>query len=413
MSRFIFNVLKNFKRKYLIAKRILKSCLLPDTYNNLPPSDILLIGHEHHYNLKTSHGIYSPILGSLFQDCQNRGDRVSILLRPFSALQPDSAWNFHYSCNRYHSFLFLIEKMGRFCNTLKKVADEKRFHFWISVFSNTSVSKIFAIQPDRYMCQAARELGVVIVDVQHGVINDAHPWYGSTFNDHVSPMFLPHQFWVWDDFSYQVISNWATPKGISVLKTGHIWIDRFRHPDLKDSIIQEAISNLPRIDTDKPCILITLQWDLFNYTKEETFNGYMHQALEDYVFETQDQYNWLIRLHPVQLYSDRKSASIRYMDRFRGLDSVEWQASTFCALPALLGTVDAHITFSSSVVIEAEWFGVNSALLDKEISPLGRRGEYYKVQRENGSAEVINPDRNSIDNWVIKTMRRKGDFDKI
>lgn len=396
--------MSRFSKWRSLATKILRSCLLPDTWKRLPESKVLLIGHEHHYNFLAFDKLYSPILGSLFYRYKKDGLSVSIILKPFSALHPSDAWELHYNYNRSYCLALPFVFLGKFCGFFNDLVERRRVEFWRKVFIKTSAEKVLAIQPDRYMCRAARDLEILIADVQHGVISDMHLWYGEKYNIDIDAKDLPCQYWVWDDESRKTIERWAVRKGIKVIKTGHFWIDRFKSPSSDDQVVRDAIDQIPERDETKPSILITLQWDLNRYASGPEFNGFMHQQLEDYIFETSDKYNWFIRLHPVHLYSERKSASLDYLKRFKDETAVEWRASTFCALPALLSVIDLHITFSSSVVLEAEWFGVKSAILDVGMATGGCRDEFYRTQRDNGMARVIDPLKSDIDSWIAHNL---------
>lgn len=401
--------MSRFSKWRSLATNILRACLLPDTWKKLPKSKVLLIGHEHHYNFYASDKLYSPILGSLFYRYKKDGLSVSIILKPFSALLPSDAWEPHYNYNRTYCLALPFVFLGKFFGCFSDLVERRRVVFWRKVFIKTSAEKVLVIQPDRYMCRAARSLGVFIADVQHGVISDMHLWYGEKYNIGIDINDLPCQYWVWDDVSRKTIEKWAEKKGIEVVKKGNLWVERFKSPSRDDQIVLDAIKQVPERDENKPSILITLQWDLSRYASAPAFNGFMYKQLEDYIFETSGEYNWFIRLHPVQLYSERKRESLEYLKRFEGQPSIDWSASTFCALPALLSVIDLHITFSSSVVIEAEWFGVRSAILDVEMAAGGCRDEFYKSQRDNGIACVVDPIKGDIENWIAQNLEKRYD----
>jgi len=387
-----------------LIRQIFKSCLIPNTWKRLPKTEVLLIGHEHHYNFLISGKLYSPILGSLFYQYQKEGVSASIILKNFSALSPSKTWQFHYNYNRTYVSFFPLIILGKALFFFQRLADERRVSFWRTVFISAAVKRILVIQPDRYMCRAAKDLNVPIADVQHGVIGDMHLWYGERFNAHIHPRDLPDEYWVWDEDSRKTIEKWASQKGIKVFKKGHFWAERFKNADPNDSVVAAALEETPKRDEGKPSILVTLQWDLNRYASGPDFNGFMHQQLEDYIFETADKYNWFIRLHPVHLYSDRKKASLKYLQRFEGEPSIDWRSSTFCALPALLSVMDLHITFSSSVVIEAEWFGLKSAILDVEMAEGGCRDAFYITQKNNGVISVLRPYKADIDTWIQNSL---------
>jgi hypothetical protein len=69
-------------------------------------------------------------------------------------------------------------------------------------------------------------------------------------------------------------------------------------------------------------------------------------------------------------------------------------------LPFVLSSVDLHITYNSSVVIEAEYFGVPSALLDPQING-GLWAGYFSSQIGKGAARLLPCQASAIQDWIL------------
>src|SRR5690606_10406620 len=129
-------------------------------------------------------------------------------------------------------------------------------------------------------------------------------------------------------------------------------------------------------DINRPCILVSLQWGLTEP---------IVSALERVILDTINIYNWNLRLHPVQVrdaWKADKKQTMKYLtDTFGDKKTQKWLKSSQIPLPIALQQSDLHITYSSTVVIEAAWMGVRSAILNQDICNGGKSDSYYSYER--------------------------------
>jgi hypothetical protein len=85
---------------------------------------------------------------------------------------------------------------------------------------------------------------------------------------------------------------------------------------------------------------------------------------------------------------------------------VEWERVTKAALPLLLSQVNLHISWNSSVAIEASQAGVPSALLDPRLRGDGERSDYYSYYKQQGMIELLEVKESTILNWLHRNSRR-------
>ena len=137
-------------------------------------------------------------------------------------------------------------------------------------------------------------------------------------------------------------------------------------------------------------------------------NGVMVDALEKTILATNNSYNWLIKLHQIQSTGKERAMVHRYLEKtFGHLSSVEWHKSSSLPLPVLLKYASLHITFYSSVVIEAGWMGVRSAILCKDLCPGGRFDKYYSHERNIGIATVLEQNVDVIKQWIEENINKE------
>jgi hypothetical protein len=73
-------------------------------------------------------------------------------------------------------------------------------------------------------------------------------------------------------------------------------------------------------------------------------------------------------------------------------------------LPLLLSEIDLHISWNSSVCIEAACLGVKSLLMDTNLLPGGFKEKYYEHLVGLGYVDKIQPCYDDIEAWVVSTV---------
>lgn len=338
----------------------------------------------------------------------NRGLVVRAVARPFAKLTGTKAYNSPVSCNRSALITFIVRRILQLIGADGIEWENKRDQYlWERILDKSKPCCVIGTQPTVGLCRAGKAKGISVFDLQHGVIADEHLWYGIKYRSNALSGDLPDGFLCWDEQSALTLRKWAPQKGIDVRVVGNPWFLRFLLKDANDYLVQESLIAERIFNNNRPVILVSLQWGLNLYYKYKSFNGVMVDDLEKVILETADTYNWLLRLHPEQRFGPEKERVQSYLTRiFGNLPSVEWTKCSEMALPILLQQIDLHITEHSTVVIEAGWLGVYSALLNSQICSGGRLENLYSYERGLGLADVLKSDKNIIKQWISETLAK-------
>lgn len=203
---------------------------------------------------------------------------------------------------------------------------------------------------------AAHRVGAVSVDVQHGITGSLHPSYANwQVETQDGLLMLPKLFFSWSDGDANTVNKWAETHYIcrrEGIATGHPFIQAWQNhqlelaPDLQN--LQQQLLTEAR---GLPIGLVTLQPSLCSRDSLAPLcAAWAHQS----------DFMWWIRLHPMAVEDE---SIIAEMLEKHGVKNWNIKAATELPLPAVLSHADFHITHSSSVVLEAEYFGVPSFIV--------------------------------------------------
>jgi len=198
---------------------------------------------------------------------------------------------------------------------------------------------------------ACKRKGIPTVDIQHGVQNEFHLGYGNwTQVPKEGYKLVPDKFLVWSQIEKKNLDAWNgsidTHKGIVGGNLfGSIWKDN------NNELVSEYDKEVQKIIKDKKqkTILLTLSPYTDN-SMPETWKV---------VFETQNEYNWLIRLHPCMMGD---SGKIKKELSDLGIIKYELDKSSLLPLYSVLRNIDLHVTVQSTCVIESAEFNVNTII---------------------------------------------------
>lgn len=400
-----------YKLPHVLSK--LQAALLPDTWQLIEKCDVLLVRGDADCGYIYQGKAYAHLIDSIGDLFAKRGLVIQSVATPYSKLTGSHTHNSAVSFNRSAFIIGFLKKFFQLITSRAKGeewAAKRLAHLWCRMLDKANPHYVIGIQPGVGLCRAGKMKGVPVYDLQHGVIADEHRWYGAKYRVNTPPGDLPDGFLCWDEPSAAALRKWAPQKGIDVRVIGNPWFSRFFFNDPSDLLVQSVINSEKIFNSAKPVILVSLQWGLALYYKNDGFNGVMADALEKAILETVDSYNWLIRLHPVQISGADKGTAQDYLKRVFGhLNSVDWCLCSELPLPVLLQQVDLHITDMSSVVVEAGWMGVYSALLNSHICTGGSLENIYAHERGLGLAEVLPQDTKMIRRWIAETLIKSKD----
>lgn len=400
----------------VILKRLgtLKTYTIKDTWPELKKCDVLLLSHENDRTYNFHGKRYSQIIDSLRFYLEKNSVLCESLSLPFDSQKYSNNYYRDKTINR----LFLRQLVLNFLQPLffSKRFSSQEMHLryieiWLKVLYLCQPKVVIAIQPSQSLCAACHKIGIRVYDFQHGAIHDSMSTYGLDFNLHESVELKPTGYMCWNDVSADVLRRWCLINGLDVFVLGNPWFYRFKNKDKKDDVVQSAILQEQPLYLDKKSILVTLQWDLDHWFPEFYKPGeIIHSTLIDVINNPDNEVNWLLRLHPIQLKDKHLVRAIK--NKFRKFNNVFIDWPTKMPLPEVISSVQGHITWSSSVVIEAAMFGIKNFVLNPEgfsISQLTEaqhkqtKYEYpFLFEEKMGLVErsIEKPNMNRIQKWI-------------
>ena len=199
---------------------------------------------------------------------------------------------------------------------------------------------------------ACNQLGIPAIDIQHGS-QDFHVAY-DRWNRVPSSGYelMPTYFWCWSESEASIIRNWAGTLPVhQPIVGGNLFLERWiAGTDDTVRAYDKILTRLKEPSKGQVQILYTLNGS----TKEEI--NTIVEIIEALNRSGIEGHFW-IRLHPIAL--DQKGLVRRTLEE-HGLRNVDVENATALPLYAILRHMDVHITEFSSVVIEAQAFGVPS-----------------------------------------------------
>ena len=390
---------------------IILSLQTKDTWQHITPCDILLVRHDNDCGYTFQNKAYAQIIDSLGELCTKRGLVNGSVATPYSMIVGNRAFHSPVLYNKSLSIISICGKVIQLIRGHRKGTEWIESHhvnLWCKILEISSPKCVIGIQPDEFLCRAGKIKNIPVFDLQHGTIVDDHPWYGETYRINTSIQDLPDGFLCWDDQSAATISKWAKKKGIRIIKIGNPWFLRFLKISPDDQLANEAVATYKITDENRPCILVTLE-DGFaaRWYPDKTFKGVMFEALEKVILDTVELYNWVIRLHPIQMRGKERGMILNYLRMTFGTEKVQkWLLASEIPLPILLCKTDLHITGSSTVVIECALMGIRSGMLNQTLIDGGKNQSYYSYERNIGMAEVIPQNPEKIKQWIVESLAK-------
>jgi hypothetical protein len=201
---------------------------------------------------------------------------------------------------------------------------------------------------------ACHHLGIITIDIQHGLQGHLHWAYGRWGNvPEAGFELLPKFFWVWSDFEAEAIRKWSSrlsPWHQPIIG-GNLFLDLWRSSN--NEIVQyydEKIGNVKREKRGLIHVLYTIGYEEMD--KLATVFNTMRQS-ESLCY-------WWLRVHPGKLRDKESFKKLVWQHRIL---NGEVDLATDLPLYALLRQMDLHLTFYSSSVFEAEDLGVPSVVV--------------------------------------------------
>jgi hypothetical protein len=202
---------------------------------------------------------------------------------------------------------------------------------------------------------AAKKLGLVSVDLQHGLQDKGHFAYSHWDRSPAEGYGLvPDVFWTWGERqALQLASNAPAFHASNIVAGGNQWLNAWKRERCDGfdmltlpPVMQENIKNAQKV------ILVTLQGrNLFDLVCRVIENS-------------PETWFWLVRFHPATPQEDLHSLKER-LSRV-GSERVEYCFSVSLPLYLLLKNCDVHVTGHSTCALEALAFGKPTILASQD-----------------------------------------------
>lgn len=384
--------------------RILAQLFRRADWASLTQADILAIRHDADCSQKVNGRHFAPMIDSITDELHDA--KVLTVASPYSLWNGRETHSTALSLNSAFARELLVKKLFDLLGIPRSASD---LNTWRNIVRLVRPKYAIGVQPPPAFCRACHEHGVYVFEVQHGYIGHRHPSYSTEFQLARDRLDMVDCLLCWDDDAALAVQAWAAAKNVEVRVIGNPWVNRFLLRGKADPARQQEPCHFEARTTDcKPRLLVSLQWGLDDprVTPDQCLftNAYLPKALEQAIIETAHLYRWVLKPHPVQ-YSD--ASVLKHIKSYvSGTFGPSVELSDGTALPELLTKTDLHITYNSSVVIEAEYFGIRSCILDPQVRE-GLWEGYFSAQIDRGNAELVLCDAPSISRWIENSLPRR------
>ena len=386
-----------------------------DKTSSLFCADVLITRHDADCGAEFDGQIYSPLADSVV-DLLNKNNFTNVVIA--TAYSRNVGMKAYSNPKCFNRKFFWVALKGHFLKFFigQDASVEYRYRnrvlVWKEILDKVKPRLIISVHPEPELCFAAKKHVIPVYDIQHGVIAVENWPYAKQLSKRLFSD-SPTGILCWDDNSVRALSLWSNKNKVQAIMTGNPWYERFMNHDSRDLVVKSFVNSYEIAKCHKTTILVSLQWGLKDlYYKNTDFDGFICDALKKVILEFKD-YNWLIRLHPVQLRGENFESCCQYLTIMTNNNSyIEWRKASAAPLPLLLSKVDLHITDCSSIVIEASWFGIPSALLNPLLSKGERYENSFKSERQSGLASLLTQDSSEIKNWIFNNASRKSEINE-
>jgi hypothetical protein len=379
--------------------------LVPDSSAVRPPGRIALFSCNDVDRGMTERDLrYSPLLEGIRGIVSELGLQQVNLTHPFAVFRSAQVAGGTITLNYRTVLLRLTALLLRPLGRHRQAAARERLEVGLyrRLLQRLRPEIVFSIQPPFAMCQAARQVGVRVVEALHGTnisLSDR------VFSEHMAnpDRMLPHVVLAFDDVTYETYTTLCAGRETEVLRATDPWLHACRR--------QSGRWARPPGSTTGKRILVTLQWG-YDGEREALANivpnGVVHPALEAAIAAAAQRgiTIWL-RLHPIQMNLPGYRHHVRCVQTLaRSHAHVEFELATALPLPLLLEEASGHITMSSSSVGEAAVAGVPSLMLCPTLHAGGAHDGMFRELEIAGHVTFGQLDANAIVAWMERCPTR-------
>lgn len=358
MSFFAFIRLIQERSLNISAKGIVIS-IFKSRKSYLSQSSFLFVCHDNSRSLKIDKKLFAPIIDPIISDIGIKSTITFAL--PFSKFYGKSCYG---NTIVYSRILLIAYFMRTFCKKIdfNNYQRDPLVKAWLRILNIVKPYVVIGINPSVELCLAAKKMGIISIDVQHGILA-TYNYYGTHKRELLAQKGWPDYIFCWDTFSKDFILN-NTPSTVRPVITGNpAYASNFFYELL------ETKENYSVSTTDRKTILLTLD----SLCPPEMEDDLAYKALGipfgiiDFIKQHGSFFRWFIRLHPAQMINKKKKIYKELERLFFGFDNVFWDIPSSVPLIVCMKYVQLHITYNSATTREAFLFNIKTIILDQNI----------------------------------------------
>lgn len=274
---------------------------LSKDHTNLTICDVLFICHDVDRPVKLNGVAYAPLIDSIREEFENKGLQCISIAHYGSKLTGNKSFGYSMSLNRKFLYYLIIGRLFSFLG-LDNMFEKPSFYKYL--FERTKPKIVIAIGAPENLCSAAHAKNILAVELLHGTGYKFIPWgWAERSSDN-----LPKVILSLDEVS-TVSFLPLSKKGVNIFTIPNPFLKRFLPGNVT---YLPAEWKYPYGFGFKKRMIISLSvgysGDHGIYTEFADIikDGYFYQEVLDLISVNSDVF-WCIRLHPVQLNSDKYS----------------------------------------------------------------------------------------------------------
>jgi len=394
----------SLRTKTRALSRLGHALTVPDRSVALPAGPVVLYScHDVDRSMVEDGERFSPLLEGIRRTVDALGYQAVNLTHPF-ALFPGSAIKGGSITTNYRALAMRARALVP--RSLGRGDDGTRLDLETASYGRLldriKPRMVISIQPPAGLCRAARQRDILIAEAMHGsnysLNNKIFAAHMAIPDDH-----LPNVLISFDDVSHATMTTICAGRDITALRANDPWLHSLR--SARAALVDSTRAN-GGVRGGRKTVLITLQW---GYDGERDFlsniipNGILHPVLEQVFAQGADAYQFLIRMHPIQMNQNGYRHHRHYIEALPArFPNVAWQEASTRPLPLLLDEAIGHITMSSSSVGEAAATRVRSLMLCPTLHAGGAQYGYFRELETEGMVTFGTLNADAILDWIAR-----------
>lgn len=282
---------------------------------------------------------------------------------------------------------------------------------WNKILIKTKSKVLIGIEPFKDLTISAKKLGIIVFDLQHGIINSIPPPHFYKLELRSPTQNGWPNFVICRDLESLLFLKINRENYTSPILIGHPWMSRFFSNKKSDKLLKDVEINFKNFFT-KPIILFSLQHLRDEFGRPNGYSKIPDLLIKVIKSDFGNKFQWCIRLHPILINEPNFTLVKNDLSIiFNNYKNVEWELSTKIPLPYLLKYTRLHFTRDSSTAFEAAQFNIKTGLLDKPESKNILINNFKSLIDKNNAYILSLNDEDLLKMFIEKNIE-KNNFDQ-